>query len=105
MIKIFSPKNEAELTVIRSILESERIPYHIRNEHFGSLYPGIAIKYINAKTLYVPREYKDDVLDLLNNFIDEDDIKEIESSIETDKGRETPGFIGWIVNALTGRKK
>lgn len=76
MIKIFSPADEAELAVAKSMLESEGIPYHVKNEHFGSLYPGIAIKYINAKTVYVPIDYKDDAIALLGNFIEGKEINE-----------------------------
>lgn len=97
MIKIFSPRDEAELTVAKSMLESEGIPYHVKNEHFGSLYPGISIKYINAKTIYVPPEYKEDVIALLGNFIDEEDIEEINSFDEIKGGnseQETmPGIL------------
>ncbi|MGH7884368.1 MAG: DUF2007 domain-containing protein [Thermodesulfobacteriota bacterium] len=76
MIKIFSPRDESELTVARSMLDAEGIPYHVKNEHFGSLYPGIAIKYINAKTVYVPAEFEEDAVALLSNFIEMEDAPE-----------------------------
>lgn len=100
MIKIFSPKNEAELAVTKSLLESEGIPYHVKNEHFGSLYPGIAIKYINAKTVYVPREYETDAKDLLYNIIGDTETypPDNESSRENYK-REKNSFAVWL-NAL-----
>lgn len=96
MIKLFIPKDEAELTVAKSMLESEGIPYHVKNEHFGSLYPGIAIKYINAKTIYVPPEYKEDAIALLENFMIEEDIEQMDSIdkkiISNSKKKATSGI-------------
>ncbi len=106
MIKIFSPADEAELTVARSMLESEGIPYHIKNEHFGSLYPGIAIKYINAKTVFVPPEYKEDAIALLSNFIDRDNLDEINSFDEVERISEgQKGFSNIIIRFLNYIKK
>ena len=68
MIKIFSPANESELAVARSILEAEDIPHYIQNEHFGSLYSGVMIKNFNAKVIFVPEEYEIETRSLLSNF-------------------------------------
>ena len=69
MIKVFSPRNEVELAIARSILDAECINYYIKNEHFGSLYAGVAVSFFNEKTIYVREELKDRALDVLENLI------------------------------------
>ncbi|NOX98018.1 MAG: DUF2007 domain-containing protein [Nitrospirae bacterium] len=34
MINLYSPKNEVELAIIKSILEGANIPYFVHNDHF-----------------------------------------------------------------------
>ena len=53
MIKLYSPRDLAELTLIESILEGENIPYFIHNDHFGSLEVGPQIDMLNMNTLMV----------------------------------------------------
>jgi len=40
MKKLYSPRNEIELSLIQGILEGEDIPHFIHNYHFGSLRAG-----------------------------------------------------------------
>ena len=40
MKKIYSPQNEVELAVIKSLLNGENIPYYVHNERFGSMEVG-----------------------------------------------------------------
>jgi len=37
-IRVFSTPKLAEITVIKSILDAQNIPYHIKGENFGTLY-------------------------------------------------------------------
>lgn len=53
MIQLYSPKNEVELAVLKSVLDAEGIEYYVRNDHFGSLKVGPRISLFNAKTLMV----------------------------------------------------
>ena len=53
MRKLYSPRDEAELAIIRSLLEAEGIDCFVHNDHFGSLRPGPQIPLYNAKTVIV----------------------------------------------------
>ena len=71
MIKIFTPFDESELAVARSILQAADIPHYIKNEHFGSLYIGPAISFFNEKSIYVPEEFKEEAEKALSSFIND----------------------------------
>ena len=43
--KVFECYDEGELSVIKSLLEANGIPYFVQNEHFGSLYPGVSMSF------------------------------------------------------------
>jgi hypothetical protein len=53
MIEICSPTDEAELAVMKGLLEREGIPYFVRNDHFGSIMTGPRIEGYNAKAVLV----------------------------------------------------
>jgi hypothetical protein len=57
MKKLYSPNNDSELALIKSILDGEGIPYFVHNDHFGTLKVGPKIELFNAKTIIVA--YKD----------------------------------------------
>ncbi len=69
MIKLYSPCDLAELTLIESILEGENIPYFIHNDHFGSLEVGPQIDIFNKKTIMVDEEYEERAKELISDFI------------------------------------
>lgn len=73
MKKIYTPKDEMELAIVKSILESADIPYSVTNEHFGSLYVGPAMDMLNSKPVMVPEEYFDDASSVLANFLENDE--------------------------------
>lgn len=52
MVKLIEPQDEGELALIKSLLEGNDIPYFVQNEHFGSLYPGLALPF-NARVVMV----------------------------------------------------
>jgi hypothetical protein len=52
MVKLIEPYDEGELALIKSLLEGSDIPYFVQNEHFGSLYPGLALPF-NARVVMV----------------------------------------------------
>ena len=52
MVKLIEPQDEGELALIKSLLEGNGIPYFVQNEHFGSLYPGLALPF-NARVVMV----------------------------------------------------
>ena len=53
MKNLYSPRNDAELAIIRSIFDAEGVHYYIRNDHFGSLKIGPKIDLLNAKMIQV----------------------------------------------------
>lgn len=69
MIKLYSPSDESELSLIVSILEGDNIPYFIHNYHFGSLHIGPPIDLFNKKTLMVDETYAERAQELLSDFI------------------------------------
>ncbi len=48
-----SPSNEVELTLLKSLLDSEGIPYQVRSEFFSSSEVGPFISPFNIKTVLV----------------------------------------------------
>ena len=52
MVKLIEPYDEGELALIKSLLEGNGIRYFVQNEHFGSLYPGLALPF-NARVVMV----------------------------------------------------
>jgi hypothetical protein len=69
MIKLYSPRNQAELALIESILEEDNIPYFIHNNHFGSLEIGPLIDIYNKKTIMVEEAYEERAKELLQDFL------------------------------------
>jgi Putative prokaryotic signal transducing protein len=68
MKKIYSARNEAELAVVRSILESEGISYYVHNEAFGSLVVGPRIDKYNTKSIMVADESAEQALEIVKQF-------------------------------------
>ncbi len=78
MIKLYSPHHELELTFIKSILESEGIPYFVHNDHYGSLKIGPRIDLLNAKTIFTTPEAKERATELIADYL-----KNIEENTES----------------------
>ncbi len=53
MTKLLSPRDEAELMVLTSLLEGSGIAFHVQNEFFGGLYPGLNIFPFNERVILV----------------------------------------------------
>lgn len=53
MKKFYTPDSEAELAVIKSVLDAEKINYFVHNDNFGSLEVGLRIDLYNVKTIWV----------------------------------------------------
>jgi hypothetical protein len=49
---LIEPRDEGELALVKSLLDGNDIRYVVRNEHFGSLYPGFPLPF-NARTVMV----------------------------------------------------
>ena len=66
---LYSPRNEVELAMIRSILDGENIPYLVHNDHFGSLKIGPVIDLYNAKTIMVEERHRERARELISDFL------------------------------------
>lgn len=53
MTKLLSPRDEAELMMLKSLLECNGIAFHVQNEFFGGLYPGLNIFPFNERVILV----------------------------------------------------
>src|SRR3990172_9737921 len=58
-VPLYSPQNESESTLLKSILDSAGIIYFVKNDNFGSLEVGPRIGLFNAKMI----EVQDDQLE------------------------------------------
>jgi hypothetical protein len=70
MIKLYSPENESELVVIKSIFMAEGLNYFVLNDHFGTLKVGPKIGLLNAKFIYVSEEDYDLAKEILLDFLE-----------------------------------
>lgn len=52
IVKLIEVDDEGKLALIKSLLDGNDIRYFVQNEHFGSLYPGLALPF-NARVVMV----------------------------------------------------
>lgn len=106
IVKLYSPRNLTEQSLIQSILDSEGINYYIHNDFFGSLEVGPQIDLYNKKMIMVPNDQYERAKELLDTFLesteDKDDLPGTKYSI-SDKIRMIIEFLlfGWM---MPGRK-
>lgn len=70
MKNLYSPQNDSELAIIRSIFDGEGLNYYIRNDHFGSLKVGPKIDLLNAKMIQAHEEQFELASDLISEFLE-----------------------------------
>ncbi len=98
MRKLYIPKDESELAIIKSILDSAELPYYVRNEHFGSLYIGVAMGSFNSKPIFVDEDYYDDAKELLAEIVSEE---EFESFEQEEVPTPLENFISYVYDFFT----
>jgi hypothetical protein len=69
MRELYSPDGEMELLLLRSVLDDAAIPYFVRNDVFGSLYPALYAEAYNRKTVCVPEAHFDEATALVREFL------------------------------------
>ena len=69
MTKLLSPRDEAELMVLTSLLECNGIGFHVQNEFFGGLYPGLNIFPFNERVILVAESDFDRASLLAHDFL------------------------------------
>ncbi len=70
MIDLYSPQNEVELALLKSILDSEGIKYIVRNDNFGSMEVGPRIGLFNAKMIVVQDDHYERAKELLADYLE-----------------------------------
>jgi hypothetical protein len=56
MQRVYSPRNEAELAVLRSLFDARGVHYFVHNDALGSFLAGPQIDNFNVKSIVVPDE-------------------------------------------------
>ena len=69
MTKLLSPRDEAELMVLMSLLECNGITYHVQNEFFGGLYPGLNLFPFSERVILVAESDFDRASLLARDFL------------------------------------
>ena len=82
MKKLYSPNNDSELALIKSILDGEGIPYFVHNDHFGTLKVGPRIELLNAKTIMVAEKHYEVSKEIIDDFL-----KNIQEASENTKSK------------------
>lgn len=96
MIKLYSPDNESELALLKSLLEADGIHYYVLNDHFGTLKVGPKIDLFNAKTIYVHEEHYEIAKDIIGDFTES-----IKDNSENGKSRYSlPDKIRMVLETL-----
>jgi hypothetical protein len=105
MIKIYSPNDELELSMIRGVLDTEGIHYFVHNDNFGSMRVGPQIELFNKKTIMVAHEdvgiAKEIISNLLGRRLPEEEQEQYSISQKLRMILETIIF-GWFI---PGRKR
>lgn len=55
MIRLTEPHSLGELVLVKSLLESNGIPYVVHHEHISSLYPGVP--FLGTKVMIDPMDF------------------------------------------------
>ena len=69
MKKLYSPNNDSELALIKSIIDGEGIQYFVHNDHFGTLKVGPRIELLNAKTIMVAEKHYEVSKEIIDDFL------------------------------------
>jgi len=69
MKKLYSPRNDSELAIVRSILDGEGMQYFVHNDHFGTLQVGPQIDLFNAKTIMVSDDQYERAKEIVGDFL------------------------------------
>ena len=107
MVELYSPQNEPELALLRSILDAEEIEYYVKNDMFGSMEVGLPIRLFNKKTIMVRDDRHERAKELLADYLKNTGGEKEEPGVKYstfDKVRMVLEFFlfGWI---MPGRKR
>lgn len=57
MVALIEPLDEGQLAVVRSLLDANDILYYVKNEWFGSLYPGFPLPFNQRVIMVLEDDY------------------------------------------------
>lgn len=66
-IKVYSTPNPGEISLIKSLLDSQAIEYYIKGEHFASLYG--SADGLSSMDIMIREDYLETAEELLREFI------------------------------------
>ena len=104
---LYSPNSELELSLLRSRLDAEEIPYTVTNDHFGSLYIGVQVEAFNRRWILVDEAFLPQAQAVLEDFTAR------QNQMSVPMSQTTPGWwdkvrtvlevvlLGWIVPRRT----
>lgn len=75
LVKLVELYDEGQLALIKSLLEGNGIVYFVQNEHFGSLYPGVALPF-NTRVVMVDESDVERAETLLGGLTEEKQVDE-----------------------------
>jgi len=75
LVKLVELYDEGQLALIKSLLEGNGIMYFVQNEHFGSLYPGVALPF-NTRVVMVDESDVERAETLLGGLTEEKRVDE-----------------------------
>jgi len=81
MIKLYSPENEVQLAILKSLFEAEGILIFVHNDNFGSMRTGMQIELLNQKTIMVNEQDYESAQAVIQNYLG--NITETEQEQET----------------------
>jgi hypothetical protein len=101
MINLYSPQNEVDLALLKSLFASEGINYCVKNDYFGSLKVGPRIALYNMKIIEVQDDQYEIAKTFLDDYLDKATMDEAETRYAFfDKLRMAIEvfMLGWIVS-------
>lgn len=70
LVELYSPENEMEVLLLKSILDDSGIDFFVKNDAFGSLTVGPQIAHYNRKTILVAEDQLDEAREVLVGFLE-----------------------------------
>jgi hypothetical protein len=69
MIPLYSPKNDLELLLMKSLLQNARIYYFVQNENFSTQYIGVKVDGYNKATIFVEEDRYEEAKKIIEEAI------------------------------------
>ena len=87
MIKIYTPKDEVQIAILKSIFEAEGVPIYVHNDTYGSMRPGIQIPLLNQRAIMVSETHLEKAKEIIQGYLQ--NIDKAEAAAENSKTQYT----------------